>query len=319
MSRLRIVTIGIVALLSAACGPGGASFAPTAAPATAAATQAAVATAAPTAAPTDDPCLSGPALATVTVGKLTMGTDNPAFPPYFEGRKGGNTEPWDPDWGDPTAGNGFESAMAYAIADQLGFSKDLVTWVPIAFNTSFAPGPKDFDIFIGQVTFNADRAKNADLSDGYYFGNQTIVVMADSDFADATKISDFKDAELGAQVGTTSLATIEEVIKPTAEVGVYNTTDDAIEAMQNGQIDGIVVDLPTASFITGVQVEGSKIVGQIGEAAGAEPEHFSLVLEQGSALTACANQAITALTDDGTIDVLTDRWLPFSDTPELQP
>jgi polar amino acid transport system substrate-binding protein len=169
------------------------------------------------------------------------------------------------------------------------------------------------------VTFNADRAKNADLSDGYYFGNQTIVVMADSDFADATKISDFKDAELGAQVGTTSLATIEEVIKPTAEVGVYNTTDDAIEAMQNGQIDGIVVDLPTASFITGVQVEGSKIVGQIGEAAGAEPEHFSLVLEQGSALTACANQAITALTDDGTIDVLTDRWLPFSDTPELQP
>ncbi|MCI0583425.1 MAG: ABC transporter substrate-binding protein, partial [Chloroflexi bacterium] len=243
----------------------------------------------------------------------------PAFPPYFEGRAEGNADPWDPAWGDPTTGKGFESATAYAIAGELGFSGAQVAWVPIAFGTSFAPGPKDFDFFIGQVTFNAERAENADLSEGYYFGNQTVVVMKDSEFADATTITELKDAELGAQVGTTSLATIEDVIQPTAEPGVYNTTDDAIEAMRNGQIDGIVVDLPTAGFITTVQVGKSRIVGQIGGAAGAQPEHFSLVLELDSALTDCVNVAIAALDADGTLDALSNDWLPFNSAPELQP
>ena len=311
MARLRIVTLGITALLVAACAGGGASSAPTG-PATGA-------TQAPdTAAPTAEACATD-GLETKTAGTLTVGTDNPAFPPYFEGREGGNTEPWDPEWGDPTTGKGFESAMAYAIAEQMGFSRDAVTWVQVAFNTSFAPGPKDFDFFIGQVTFNEQRAASADLSEGYYFGNQTVVTLADNKFANATTIAELKGAELGAQVGTTSLATIEDVIDTTAEAGVYNTTDDAIEAMQNGQIDGVVVDLPTAGFITTVQVEGSKIVGQIGLEAGAEPEHFSLVLEQGSPLTDCVNQAITALSDDGTLDVLSDEWLPFDSAPELQP
>ena len=189
----------------------------------------------------------------------------------------------------------------------------------VPFNNSFAPGEKDFDFFINQVTFNEDRAQNADLSEGYYFGNQTVVVMEDSEFANATTITELKAAELGAQVGTTSLATIENVIQTTQEAGVYNTTDDAIEAMTNGQINGIVVDLPTASFITNVQIEGGKIVGQIGEAAGAQPEHFSLVLELDSPLTDCVNDAIATLTDDGTLDALIEEWLPFSDVPELQP
>jgi polar amino acid transport system substrate-binding protein len=209
--------------------------------------------------------------------------------------------------------------MAYAIAEQMGFTRDAVTWIPIAFNTSFAPGPKDFDFFIGQVTFNAERGENADLSEGYYFGNQTVVTMADNKFAAATTITELTAAELGAQVGTTSLATIEDVIDTTAEAAVYNNTDDALEAMQNGQIDGVVVDLPTAGFITTIQVEGSKIVGQIGLEAGAQPEHFSLVLEQDNPLTACVNQAITALSDDGTLDVLSDEWLPFNNAPELLP
>ena len=312
MARLRFVTLGITALLVAACGSSGASSAPTG-------LVSAGATSAPeTAAPTADACATD-ALETKVDGKLTVATDNPAFPPYFEGRDGGNTEPWDPEWGDPTTGKGFESAMAYAIAEQMGFTSDAVTWIPIAFNTSFAPGPKDFDFFIGQVTFNEDRAANADLSDGYYFGNQTVVTLADSKFANAKTIAELKGAELGAQVGTTSLATIEDVIDTTADAAVYNTTDDAIEAMTNGQIDGVVVDLPTAGFITTVQIENGKIVGQIGLEAGAEPEHFSLVLEQGSALTACVNQAITALNDDGTLDVLSDQWLPFNNAPELQP
>jgi polar amino acid transport system substrate-binding protein len=314
MSRLRIVTLGVVSLVVAACGGPGPSLAPTSAPPTQAASQAP--TASP--APTQDACATEN-LQTVADGMLTIGTDNPAFPPYFEGREGGNTEPWDPDWGDPTTGEGFESATAYAIAEELGFAESDVAWIPIPFNNSYAPGPKDFDFFIGQVTFNEDRAENADLSQGYYFGNQTVIVLEDSEFADATTITELKAAELGAQIGTTSLATIEEVIDTTPEAGVYNSTADAITAMTNRQIDGIVVDLPTAAFLTNVELDGAVIVGQIGQAAGAEPEHFSLVLELDSPLTACVDAAIAAVTEDGTIEALTEEWLPFSETPELQP
>ena len=146
-----------------------------------------------------------------------------------------------------------------------------MTLIHVGFNDSFAPGPKDFDFFIGQVTFNEDRAENADLSEGYYFGNQTVVTMLDNEFAGAMTLTALKDAELGAQIGTTSLATIEDVIQPTAEAAVYNSTDDAIEDMQNGDIDGVVVDLPTAGFITTVRVEGSKIVAQIGSPPGPSP------------------------------------------------
>ena len=314
MARVRLPALAIVALILVACGPGGASLAPTVGPTTPPPSQGAVTTAAPTA----DTCATEN-LETLTAGTLTIGTDNPAFPPYFDGRTEGNTDPWDPEWGDPTTGKGFESATAFAIAEQLGFTADQVTWIPIAFNNSFAPGPKDFDFFIGQVTFNADRAENADLSEGYYFGNQTVVVMKDSDFANATTLTELKAAELGAQVGTTSLATIEDVIQPTVDAQVYNTTDDALEAMQNGQIDGVVVDLPTAGFITTVQISKSKILGQIGPATGAEAEHFSLVLEQDSGLTTCVDQAIQALAVDGTLEALSDEWLPFNSAPELQP
>ena len=314
IGMLAIVALAIiVALLLLTRSPGGTS-APTASAPAATATQAAAVT--PVVTPN---ACANENLTTHTAGKLTIGADNPAFPPYFEGRDGGNTEPWDPEWGDPTTGKGFESAMAFAIAKELGFQNADVTWIPIPFNNSFAPGPKDFDFFIGQVTFNTERAKNADLSDGYYFGNQTVVTMADNKFAGATTIGALKGAELGAQVGTTSLATIEDVIKTTADAAVYNTTDDALQAMQNGQIDGVVVDLPTAGFITTVQVEGSKIVGQIGEAAGAKPEHFSLVLEQDSALTDCVNQAIAALDAAGKLDAMSNEWLPFNSAPELQP
>jgi polar amino acid transport system substrate-binding protein len=314
MARLRIVTLGTAALVLAACGQGTASLAPTSAPPTQAASQVAPVTAAPT----QDACAIEN-VETVTDGKLTIGTDNPAFPPYFEAREGGNTEPWDPEWGDPTTGEGFESATAYAIAEELGFGEADVTWIAVPFNNSFAPGPKDFDFFIGQVTARPDRAENADLSAGYYFGNQTVVVLEDSEFADATTITELKGAELGAQVGTTSLSTIEDVIQTTAAAGVYNTTDDAIEAMTNGQINGVVVDLPTAFFITNVQIEGGAIVGQIGEAAGAQPEHFSLVLELDSPLTACVDAAITALDEAGALDDLVAEWLPDATVPELQP
>jgi polar amino acid transport system substrate-binding protein len=313
----RSAALVLVGVLLAACTTGpGASSPPASSPSAPASVEP---SAVPSSDPTATPC--GPdTLETVDAGTLTIGTDNPAFPPYFEAREGGNTEPWDPEWGDPTTGEGFESAVAYAIAEQLGFAEADVAWIVVPFNNSFAPGDKEFDFFVNQVTFNEDRAQNADLSDGYYFGNQTVVTLEASEFAGATTISALKGATLGAQIGTTSLATIEDVIQTDAEAAVFNTTDDAIEAMTNGQIDGIVVDLPTASFITNVQIEGGKMVGQIGEAAGAQPEHFSLVLELDSPLTDCVNGAITALTEDGTLDTLTEEWLPFdAEVPELQP
>ena len=313
-THLPVAAFVLVALV-AACAPG-ASPSPTVTtplPATPAASQPGASASAAAACPADT-------LETKATGKLTIGTDNPAFPPYFEAREGGNTEPWDPEWGDPTTGHGFESAVAYAIADELGFAEEDVTWVPVPFNNSFAPGPKDFDFYLAQVTFNEERAEGADLSEGYYFGNQTIVTLEDNEFADATTIGDLKDATLGAQIGTTSLATIEDVIQTTADAAVFNSTADAITAMNNGQIDGIVVDLPTASFLVNVELDGGVMVGQIGEAAGAQPEHFSLVLEKDSPLTDCVNGAIAALTDDGTLDGLVEEWLPFdAEVPELQP
>jgi polar amino acid transport system substrate-binding protein len=315
MARLRIVTLGIVSLLVAACGPGGSTGAPSGAASAAPSTQASLPPA-ETAVPTQDAC-AHESLQTKTPGMLTIGTNNPAYPPYFQSREGGNTEPWDPGLGDPTTGKGFESATAYAIADHLGFANDEVTWIPIRFNQSFKPGEKDFDIFINQVTFNESRARNVDLTDGYYFGNQSVVVMQDSEFVGATTLTELKAAKLGAEVGTTSLATIENVIG--SQSAVYDNTNDAIADMRNGQIDGIVVDLPTADFVTNVQAPKSTIIGQIGEAAGASPEHFSIVLQQGSPLTACVNDAIAALTEDGTLDALTNEWLPFNSVPELQP
>ena len=315
MARLRIATLGIVTLLVAACGPGASTSAPSGAASAAPSSQASLPPA-ETAVPTQDACAPD-GLQTKTAGTLTIGTDNPAYPPYFQAREGGNTEPWDPSQGDPTTGKGFESAVAYAIADELGFATDDVTWIPIRFNKSFAPGPKDFDIFINQVAFNEQRAKNADMSEGYYFGNQTVVTMEDSPFATATTLTELKAATLGAQTGTTSLSAIEDVIGATS--AVYDDTIAAISDMKSGDIDGIVVDLPTAGFITTVQAPKSKIVGQMGEAAGAEPERFSVVLEKDSALTVCVNQAIAALQADGSIEAMTNEWLPFSNTPELLP
>ncbi len=256
---------------------------------------------------------------TKTADTLTVGADNPAVPPYFEPMDGGNTEPWDPEQGDPNSGEGFESAVAYAVAEQLGFAKEDVTWVPVPFANSFAPGPKEFDFYVTQVSYSPEREQNADLSDGYYFGNQAVVVAEDSEFADATTITELEDARFGAQTATTSFRAIEEVIEPTADASVYDSNDAAIEALQANQIDVLVVDLPTAFFITNVQAEGTTVIGQIGPEAGAEQEYFSLVLEKGSPLTDCVNQAIRALADDGTLDSLVAEWLPDDTVPVLEP
>jgi polar amino acid transport system substrate-binding protein len=256
-----------------------------------------------------------------TAGQLTIGTDNPAYPPYFEPREGGNTPPWEGDFvGDPTTGEGFESAVAYAIARELGFGPDEVEWVVVPFDSSYAPGPKSFDFDINQVSYTPERAQQADMTDGYYFVNQAVVANAGTPVADVTSISGLKPFRFGAQVGTTSLRTIQDVIAPDQDPMVYTSNDDAIEALNIGQIDAIVVDLPTAFFVTAVQLDNGTIVGQFEPPTGADAEYFSLVLEQDSALTACVNAAIAALKDSGELEAITKEWLSDkADAPVFAP
>jgi polar amino acid transport system substrate-binding protein len=318
MRKATPLSLGLIAILTAACSSAGASASPAPSAATAApAASTAVVSLAPTVAPsaTPDPC----AVANLTLlnkGKLTIGTDNPAYPPYFaENADKSKTAPW--EGGDPTNGNGFESAVAYAIADRMGFAKTDVTWVVVPFLNSYAPGPKAFDMDLNQVSYNAERANTADLSKGYYFGNQALVVLKDSPLAKATSIAQLKDYVYGAQVGTTSYAAIGALIAPSKEARVYDTNDLAIKALAKKTIDGVVVDLPTADFITNVQVQNAVIVGQFN---GGTPEYFSAVLAKGSPLTACVNVAIDSLTADGTLTKLASKWLPFQDAvPFIKP
>jgi polar amino acid transport system substrate-binding protein len=319
MRRALPITLTLLASLAlGACtsgsSPSASSAAPSAAPSTASAAPSLAAS------PSADACAKD-TLTLKTAGKLTIGTDNPAYPPYFAQNKAGNTEPWDKDQGDPNTGEGFESAVAYAVAQELGFAKTDVVWVVAPFNTAIAPGPKAFDFDINQISFTPERAQSNDLTEGYYEFNQTVVVRKDSDFAGVKTVSGLKGAKLGAQVGTTSLAAIQNVIKPTTEASVYDSNDAAIQALQAKQIDGIVVDLPTAYFLTTIQAPDTAIAGQLGPAAGGAPEHFSLLLDKGSALTPCLNQAIAALDAAGTLDALRDQWLPDKTSPvaELQP
>ena len=307
MRKLPGVLLGMLAIVLAACTSTGAPATPSPAASIAASVAPSV-PASEAASPSADACATD-ALALVTPGTFTIGTDNPAYPPYFqENTDGHKTDPW--ELGDPTNATGFESAVGYAIADKLGFARDKVAWVVVPFDKSYAPGPKTFDIDLNQVSFKPERAETADLSDGYYFGNQSLVVLKKSPLASVTSIAALKDNIFGAQVGTTSYDAIVNVIKPSKDPQVYNDNDAAIKALGNGTIDGVVVDLPTADYITNVQVENSKIVGQF---EGATPEHFSAVLAKGSALTPCVNGAIGALTTDGTLDALASQFLPFQD------
>ncbi len=313
-SRFAAVLALTGALLAACSGGASPTPAPTEAPT-------AAASAAPTPAPTATPNACAPEnLPTLTAGTLTIGTDNPAYSPYWLPRDGGNTPPWDTEFsGDPTTGTGFESAVAYAVADQLGFSKDKVAWVAVKFDNSYAPGPKTFDFYLAQVSYTPERAANADLSDGYYWLNQSLVAVAGTPIASAKTIADLKSYQFGAQVGTTSYDTIVDVIKPDKEPKVYDSNDAAITALTNKQIDGLVVDLPTAFYVVATQVDNGTIVGQF-KPTGEEQEHLSLVLSKGSPLTACVNQALAAMTEDGTLAKLTQEWMADkANAPVLTP
>ena len=239
-------------------------------------------------------------LTTINPGMLTVGTDTPAYPPYFSDD-------------DPTNGEGFESAIAYAVGSQLGFAPMDVKWEVVPFNTSYAPGNKNFDFDINQISITPERAEVVDFSDGYYTVNQAVVALNDSPIAGATTITELKDAKLGAQVGTTSLSFVTEVVQPTDEPYVFNDTNDAKSALQNGQIDGIVVDLPTAYYVTAAEFDNSKIVGQFQAAAGGE--EFGLLFQQGNPLVNCVNKALTTLKDSGELQEIQDAWLAGTSAP----
>lgn len=260
-------------------------------------------------------------LETVTAGRLTIGTSNPAFPPYFDpADEDAGEEPTDPwELGDPTNGRGFESAVANAVAEELGFSADDVDWIAVPFENSFAPGEKDFDFTLQQISYTDERAEVVDMSDGYFFVNQALVSREGSDLAGATTLEDIRQFKLGVASGTTSLAYIEEVISPDEDPSVYNDNDAAIAALNAEQIDGIVVDLPTAFFITAAQMEDGVIVGQFAPADD-EQERFSIVLEKDSPLTACVNDALAALTERGELEAITQEWMSENaGAPEIAP
>jgi polar amino acid transport system substrate-binding protein len=267
-----------------------------------------------TAAETSDESCAKDQLDLVSAGKLTIGTDNPAFPPWFDGGTPKGSK-WEIN--DPSKGQGFEGAVAYAVADKMGFAKNEVEWVVVPFDQSFKPGPKSFDFDINQISIKPERAKNVDFSEPYYDVNQALVALKGSSFANAKTMEAVKDAKLGAQIGTTSLTYIQDEIQPSKDPSVYNTNNDVISALKAKQIDGIVVDLPTAFYVTAVQVPTGTIVGQFPDAG--EQEQFGLVLTKDSALTACVDKAVTALRDDGTLDQIQQEWLADkANAPVLQ-
>jgi polar amino acid transport system substrate-binding protein len=314
---IRIAGTAFAAVLVAACSAGASPSPSTVESAAPSVAPSASVEASPS--PTADACAKD-SLTLVSPGKLTIGTDNPAYSPYFLPKDGGNTPPWDTEFsGDPTTGTGFESAIAYAVADKLGFGKDEVAWTPVKFDNSYAPGPKPFDFYLAQVSYTPERAQAADLSDGYFFLNQSLVAVGGSPIASAKTIADLASYQFGAQAGTTSYDTIVNVIKPTKEPRVYDSNDAAITALNNKQIDGLVVDLPTAFYVTAAQMDNGVVVGQF-PPTGGEQEHFSLVLAKGNALTACVNAALGAMKADGSLDAITKEWMSDkANAPVIQP
>ena len=242
-------------------------------------------------------------LKTVSNGTITVGTDNPAYPPWYAG--GSKSSFWKIN--DPSNGKGFEPAVAYAVASKLGYPHNKVKWVYVPFNRSYAPGPKSFDFDINQISYTPARAKVVSFSNSYYDVNQALVVLKGKAISKARSVAALKDFKLGAQLGTTSYDFIKSTIKPSKSPSVFPENAAAIQALKNGQIDGLVVDLPTAFYMESAQIPHSTIVGQFPTSPGGE--QWGLVLAKGSSLTPCVDQALNAMINDGTLAQITKTWL----------
>ena len=241
---------------------------------------------------------------TLEANTLTIATDQPAYEPWVVGDA-------------PESGKGFEAAVAYAVAGQLGYSKDQVTWTRVPFNAAIQPGARPFDFDINQFSITDERKKAVDFSSPYYTVSQAVITTAGSKADGAKSVADLKGLKIGAQVATTSLQVLNDVIAPSAGPVVFNSNDDAKLALQNGQVDAIVVDLPTAFFITSAELQNAKIVGQLPAGTGT-PEQFGAVLDKGSPLTPCVSEAVEALRSAGTLAALEQQWLTSAGSaPEL--
>jgi polar amino acid transport system substrate-binding protein len=291
--RKLIQALSVLALLGAACAPetttpvqGGDSGSPSEEAQTAA------------------ECVDEHADSLHTAGTLTIGTGNPAYKPWYGGKSEAGSD-WKsgPFTGDPHSGEGYESAFAYALAEQLGFSKDQVTWLSVTFNKSFAPGPRDFDFAMQQISITPKREKAVDFSEGYFDVNQALIANEGSPAIGVTTLAGLKDLKLGAPVGSTSLQAIEQLVQPTDGGHGYPDLDLALKDLKNGQLDGVVVDFPTAFY-----GYADVVVGQF-PPVGGKQEQFGLSFETGNPLVECANQGIDALREGGTLDDLQNRWL----------
>ena len=237
-------------------------------------------------------------LQTLTAGKFTVATGNPAYSPWVIDDK-------------PESGKGFESAVTYAVAKKLGYADSDVVWIRTGFDEAIAPGPKKFDVNIQQFSISEDRKKAVDFSSGYYDLTQAVVTYKGSPIEKATSLAALKNAKLGAAVGTTSLDAINASIQPTTAPKVYNNNDDAVAALKAKQIDGLVVDLPTAFYIAFGELSNGVLIGQLPNSAN-DKEQLGFLLAKGSPLTQCVTQAVDALRADGTLAQLQDQWLAAS-------
>ena len=244
-------------------------------------------------------------------GQLSLATDNPAFPPWWGGAA---KKPW--QISNPASGKGYESAVAYAVAKQLGFSKGQVAWSAVPFSNSFRPGKKPFDFYMAQVSYLPARAKNVSFSNSYYFVNQAVVANAGSGISRAKSVAGLRPYKLGAQVGTTSYDYIKDFIRPSQTPGVYDSNNDAISALNSGQIDGIVVDLPTAFYVVAVQLDNGTIVGKLPQRG--PREHFGMVFEKGNPLVRCVNKALNRVWANGTMKQLQKKYLAQAGAPDLR-
>jgi len=239
---------------------------------------------------------------THSAGELTIATDKPAYPPYFEDDE-------------PANGEGFESAVGYAIGEQLGYPKGKVKWTVEPFDSSYAPGPKDFDFDVNEISITPTREKAVDFSAPYYSANQAVVALEDSEAAKAKSLADLKGTKIGVQINTTSLSAVDEEIEPSSKPEVFNGSGDVVTALKNGQVEAVVVDLPTALYLTAAQVENATIIGQFGKAEG---EEWGALLAKGSSLTGCVSGAIEALEESGELEKITQRWMSqAAEAPQL--
>jgi polar amino acid transport system substrate-binding protein len=254
--------------------------------------------------PTEEPAAEEPAgncdpLPTVQEGVLTVATGETVFPPWM----GAGED----DFDDPTTGTGYEGALVFALAEELGFTPDQIEWVRTGFEEVIAPGDKDWDFNIQQYSITEDRDEVVDFSDGYYEVDQAIIGRADGPAASATSIADLQGLRIGAAIGTTSLDYAESAIAPEEQVQVYDDNAAAKAAFDANQVDAIVFDLPTAYYITAVEITDASIIGVLPSSG--DPDELGMLFEEGNPLVECVNAALATLRDDGTLEALEDEWL----------